>query len=271
MPMVGADADALDAAAVKMRKAADELDHHSGSLGKSLGGLSWVGQVASAFANMWNSHHKPHLASTAHFIRDAADKLNAQAKQQRDASGVSAGSPGGSLVGQPHLPVQPPGVVKPPAAGVAPRSEGPQKFSNASIGDVAEREIAQNPSLYKGQLGLNKPGECMVAAARWLKGAGGSWPGGDSPLDPYHRAGAASVAVVAAQRGDVLQKASSTDPASWAHVHTMVVLGNNGDGTLRIAESNYDLKGDMRIVDHWAPPAPTSDGWGWSAWRFGQV
>jgi hypothetical protein len=86
MSMVGADADRLDAAAVQMRKAADSLDAHSSSLGRLLGGLSWLGQVASAFANMWNSHHRPQLGSTANSIRDAADKLTAQAKQQRDAS-----------------------------------------------------------------------------------------------------------------------------------------------------------------------------------------
>jgi hypothetical protein len=84
--MVGADADRLDAAAATMRRAADELDEHSGALGRLLGGLSWLGQLAGAFLNMWNSNHKPQLHSTASFIRDAAAKLEAQAKQQRSAS-----------------------------------------------------------------------------------------------------------------------------------------------------------------------------------------
>lgn len=97
MAMVGADPDRLDSAAAHMRLAADSLDEHSTALGRMLGGLSWLGQVASAFANMWNSHHRPQLGSTAHFIREAADKLTAQAKQQREASsaaGANAALPG---------------------------------------------------------------------------------------------------------------------------------------------------------------------------------
>jgi hypothetical protein len=278
MTMVGADADRLEAAAAHMRKAADELDAHSAAVGHQLGGLSWLGQLAGAFANLWSSHHKPQLGSTAHFIREAADRLTANAKQQRDASAVSGGagsrarpsSNTAQAAQTPRAVTSPPSQVAPPAVATS-TIEGPQKFTNASIGDVAEREIAQNPAMYRGQNGMNAQGECMVAAARWIKGAGGSWPGGSSPMDAYHSAGAASVAVAAAQRGDVLQKSSSGNPSSWDHVHTMVVLGNNGDGTLRIAESNYDYHGNMRIQERWTPPAPTTDGWGWSAWRFGQV
>jgi hypothetical protein len=92
MTMVGADADRLDAAAATMRRAADELDEHSGALGRLLGGLSWLGQLAGAFLNMWNSNHKPQLHSTASFIRDAAAKLEAQATQQREASSAQAGT-----------------------------------------------------------------------------------------------------------------------------------------------------------------------------------
>jgi hypothetical protein len=89
MTMVGADADRLEAAAAQMQRAADELDEHSGSLTRQLGGLSWLGQVAGAFLNMWNGHHNAHLKSTAQFIRDAAAKLIAQAQQQRDASSLN--------------------------------------------------------------------------------------------------------------------------------------------------------------------------------------
>ena len=93
MTMVGADADRLEAAAAQMQRAADELDEHSGSLTRQLGGLSWLGQVAGAFLNMWNGHHNAHLKSTAQFIRDAAAKLIAQAKQQREASQSGGSSP----------------------------------------------------------------------------------------------------------------------------------------------------------------------------------
>jgi hypothetical protein len=94
MTMVGADATRLDAAAAQMRRAADDLDAHAGALGRLLDGLSWLGQVASAFLNMWNSNHRPQLNSTAGFIRDAAAKLEAQARQQREASEGSGGNVG---------------------------------------------------------------------------------------------------------------------------------------------------------------------------------
>jgi hypothetical protein len=93
MTMVGADADRLEAAAAQMQRAADALDEHSGSLTRQLGGLSWLGQVAGAFLNMWNGHHNAHLKSTAQFIRDAAAKLIAQAQQQRDASQPAGSGP----------------------------------------------------------------------------------------------------------------------------------------------------------------------------------
>jgi uncharacterized protein YukE len=96
MAMVGANAEELEAAAAKMRHAADELDVHSAALGRTLGGLAWIGQLASAFVNMWNSKHNAQLGSTARFIRDAADKLEAQARQQRDTSSADGlGSGGG--------------------------------------------------------------------------------------------------------------------------------------------------------------------------------
>jgi surface antigen len=116
MTMVGADADRLEAAAAHMQKAADELDAHSAALGHQLGGLSWLGQLAGAFANLWSSHHKPQLGSTAHFIREAADRLAANAKQQRDASAVSGASLGGQAA-----PARPPvaAVTSPSAAPAA--------------------------------------------------------------------------------------------------------------------------------------------------------
>lgn len=90
MSMLGANYDELEAAAVRMRQAADELDAHAKSIQGTIGGLSWLGQVATNFLAMWNGNHRAHLSSTASFIRDAATKLEQQARQQREASESSA-------------------------------------------------------------------------------------------------------------------------------------------------------------------------------------
>jgi hypothetical protein len=95
MVMVGADADALDAAAGELDAAAAELASSAGGLGGLLGGLAWIGQVASAFVGLWNSDYKPRLGSTAQFIEQAADELRRQARQQRDASNSDGTSSGG--------------------------------------------------------------------------------------------------------------------------------------------------------------------------------
>lgn len=90
MSMVGANYEALEAGAAQMRRAADELDAHAKSIQGTIGGLSWFGQVASAFLSLWNGGHRVHLNTTANFIRDAATKLETQARQQRYASETGA-------------------------------------------------------------------------------------------------------------------------------------------------------------------------------------
>jgi hypothetical protein len=89
MAIVGADAAELERVASQMRRAADELDAHCRELSQQLGGLSWLGRLASGFLAAWNGQHKPHIGSTAAFIREAADKLAMNATQQREASGDS--------------------------------------------------------------------------------------------------------------------------------------------------------------------------------------
>ncbi len=86
MPMVGADSEQLLAGVARMRNAADELDSHAIELSRTLGSVSWLGQIANNFVNMWNSGHKRNLGNTAKFIRDAAGRLEAQAHQQQAAS-----------------------------------------------------------------------------------------------------------------------------------------------------------------------------------------
>ena len=95
--MIGADAEALAAAANSLTTAADELDASAHSLTSALGGLQWLGSVAVRFSDVWNSGHHPNLAKTAGFLREAADLLRQQAAEQLTAS--AAGSSQRSIVG----------------------------------------------------------------------------------------------------------------------------------------------------------------------------
>lgn len=84
--MVGADPDALAAAAAELRRAAEEIDAQARTLPAALQAIWWVGQAASRFAQAVTAQHCPGLLSTADFLRRAADELSRQALEQRDAS-----------------------------------------------------------------------------------------------------------------------------------------------------------------------------------------
>lgn len=98
--MIGSDPDALDRAASQLRSAADELDQDTSALSAILGSVEWLGAVAGRFLGTWGSTHRLRMTSTSQFIREAADKLESNARAQREASGE--GSLGG-LVPMPHL------------------------------------------------------------------------------------------------------------------------------------------------------------------------
>jgi hypothetical protein len=70
------------------------------------------------------------------------------------------------------------------------------------------------------------------------------------------------------QRGDIIQYQDPAAPnTDWNHVHTLVVLGTNSNGSLNIIERNYDLQGSIREVNGWTP-APHA-GWVAQAYRYG--
>lgn len=101
--VVGADADAVDAAARQLEQAADEFDGSASALAKSLGGLSWLGGVAIRFSDHWHSTMQPRVATTAAFLREAARELHLQAAEQRSAS-ADRWSTSGSGRAVPNLP-----------------------------------------------------------------------------------------------------------------------------------------------------------------------
>ncbi len=109
--MVGADADALDAAAAQLDAAADELDNSARVLASSLGSLSWLGAVAIRFTDLWTSNHSPAIVRTAGFIRESAVQLREQASQQRTASSADGGGQGSWGPGFQVVPSIPDGML----------------------------------------------------------------------------------------------------------------------------------------------------------------
>ncbi len=153
--MLGADTDELERIAGTLRSAADELDGHAGSVTSTLRAVAWVGGVATRFGSNWHGGHRPRIASTAQYVRDAAAKLDRNAAEQRQASqgaGVAAG------------PVGPPSG---PSNGSAPGGS-----SSSTSGDAASPALDRLGELLAA-LGLGRDVlEAVAEHAHIFDGAG---------------------------------------------------------------------------------------------------
>lgn len=141
-----------------------------------------------------------------------------------------------------------------PKYGVAsldPEAQSSTNFNTEVAIAAATREVGQTfPT------GWNMPGECLVAAKRWVKAGGGNWYGAGTPIGNY--AGAKEVEYKNAAPGDVIQYLSPSSPASWVNgVHTVLVVANNRDGTLHIIEANNPGgSGTVSETKSWKPAPP---------------
>jgi hypothetical protein len=146
-----------------------------------------------------------------------------------------------------------------------------QNFDQGRAADIGVSENGtHNPT------GFNQPGECIMSVMRWITGAGGHMAGGgpysayvNSPADLV--ATGAGAVVAQAAKGDVIQYTYNPSRDSYANgVHTVMVVANNGNGTLRIVQSNAPAgSGLVSVVDNWRPAAPAN--FTPYLWRFGQV
>ena len=145
-----------------------------------------------------------------------------------------------------------------------------QNFDQARAADIG---VSENGTVRP--TGYNQPGECIVSIQRWIAAAGGRMAGGgaysayaNSPADLITTG---SVAVVAqAVKGDVIQYTYNPNRDLYpSGVHTVMVVANNGNGTLRIVQSNANWDGKVTIADRWVP-TPRANFTAY-LWRFGQV
>ena len=125
--------------------------------------------------------------------------------------------------------------------------------------------------------GFGMPGECVESVRRWIEGAGGRLASGSGPYQNYVNSPANLIAtgtsstVEQARRGDVIQYTYDANRDLWADgIHTVLVVDNNGDGTLRIVQSNVPAgSGRVSVDDRWRPAPPV--GFTPYLWRLGQV
>jgi len=88
-PMSGADAEELDRVARDLVQLADRFGATRGSTERSLQGAPWHGPGADRFRQRWSAEYARWLMSAEHFLREASRELHDNARQQRDASGVT--------------------------------------------------------------------------------------------------------------------------------------------------------------------------------------
>lgn len=139
---------------------------------------------------------------------------------------------------------------------IAVLSNDPEAQASKNFDVVKTIETAQSEIGKSFPTGWNQPGECLVAAKRWIRAGQGDWYGAGTPIRNY--AGAKEVEYKNAAPGDVIQYLSPTSPDSWVSgVHTVLVTKNNGDGTLQIIEANNPGgSGFVSENKKWTPAPP---------------
>ncbi len=139
--MYGANSDELERIAGQIRSVADDLDSEAAMLTGVLNRVSWLGDVATRFLGQWTGVQVPKIGLSTQFLRDAAVRLEHNARQQRHTSNTNAGglrttpqSPGDV-----EIPDAPPPPPSDPGAGV----HGSQPWY-ATPDDVIFYEVARS-------------------------------------------------------------------------------------------------------------------------------
>ncbi|WP_395245243.1 WXG100 family type VII secretion target [Agromyces sp. MMS24-K17] len=101
MAMYGADVAELRTLAQQFERSAQQLEACRATLGGQVRSTPWTGPDSARFGNDWTGTHSPRVDAAAAALRDAANRLRANADQQEQASAVD----GGWEAGLPGLPL----------------------------------------------------------------------------------------------------------------------------------------------------------------------
>ena len=76
-----------------------------------------------------------------------------------------------------------------------------------------------------------------------------------------------------AVRGDIIQVSYDANPTVDTHVHTAIILQNNGDGICDVIDSNFHLDEMVDTHDNWNPFSYAAQWSGWTAhfYRLGRL
>jgi WXG100 family type VII secretion target len=254
-----------------VRALAGQLDGHAkaiiGLVGQVEGVVSrmrttWHGHDADAFTGWWHNQHRPALQRAHDSISGLAQSARNNATAQQNVSSPTVHAGGVVAHGSTAHQAKP-----------LPTPNGTQPYSAQKSIEIARAEVGTTrPALIHGDP-MNAPGQCVISVQRWIAEAGGHF-GGGGVVESYQHSGAVEVTGQSLRAGDVLQFTSDTNPEVWdGYVHTVLVAGVNGDGTLDIIQSNatdvngqHYSPGTVTEVANWTPTS--IPGWQWRSWRF---
>lgn len=92
--MYGADAEELERIATQFRRTADELDGEGSALTGILNRVAWLGDLATRYLDNWTGVQIPKIGLSTQFLREAADQMDANAREQRATSSAGTGALG---------------------------------------------------------------------------------------------------------------------------------------------------------------------------------
>ncbi len=300
----GADAGELETLARQVQSAAAELVSIAESLSSTLLGTTWKGPDAEMFLSDWHSVHSRTLAGASEVLRQAASKLDFEARQQMAASGANSGVGASGAVGAAagiglgslagagasvhaggHGGGGPGTVSSSPST---PTINGPSSVANAQVASYAQGLVGTANA---------SGGQCAVAASNWVDHVFHVPCGGATPGEAWqHGTELPSTSMVAP--GDVVQiiPPGATLNTPWTspladHMHTLVVTGvtheangstlytwvdsnSHGDGIIRDATTDPSLHEQLvppgqapTFIPHASWLSPNSTAY---AFRFGR-
>lgn len=158
---------------------------------------------------------------------------------------------------------------------VSTQNAGSNNSGGSSIGGSGEvsaakkkaAQIALNAVGQTNPTGWGQSGECIVAVQNWLNAAGIRFtPGG--PHSGYTQSGAVQVSWSDVQVGDVVQYENALSPDAWMDgVHTVLVVGVNGDSVQIVESNNPAGSGYVSTTTGWTP-SPYAANFRAVVWRF---